>query len=222
MENIMQECPPFELTIVSEPELWAVQEQIVKDAFKFWEDFLQLRQGVNNDKKLDDVATSRFICIIRAVSWVESKHGTVGVNQAQKDPIQVGNPGDSAWKQFSGQVVNKDRFVGGPGAANYYANELPSAVENLVGFPLNGKLTSLVSKNDGHKDSNFNSTMSYYWGIAFLIHKINTKVVDGRTYKCGDCSVERMKNGAVAYNGRGDSTYKVKLEDALALIKCMK
>jgi hypothetical protein len=65
--------------------------------------------------------------------------------------------------------------------------------------------------------------MSYYWGIAFLIHKTNTEssISGGLTYKCGDCSIERMKRGAVAYNGGGNTDYGRRINEAIGLINCM-
>lgn len=210
---------------MSESTLWNQQKQKAESAFEFWNIFFGLRQGNNNNENLGTVCKSKFICIIRAVSWVESKHGTAGINQPQRDPMQVGNPNDIAWKQFTGQISQGDRFIRGPGLSpNYWAEDLPDATKNEARFPNQAELSTLTNMNNGHNDTNFNAVMSYYWGIGFLIQKINTESSlgdDRRTYKSGDCSTQRMKKGAVAYNGGGDTQYENKIAEALDLINCM-
>lgn len=214
-------------SLTSESDLWNQQKQKAKDAFDFWNSFLVLRQGSSNDQPLSPESISRFMCIIRAVSWVESKHGTAGANQPQRDPMQVGNPNDQAWEGFTGQIsgAKRDRFIRGPGATpNYWIDELPGAAKDREGFPDQAKFSVLTNQNQGHSDAGFNAIMSYYWGVVFLIHKINTEESLGSaraTYKCGDASIQRMKKGAVAYNGGGDPQYQQKIDDALELIGCM-
>ena len=207
-----------------EAKLWEAHKATAEKAFAFWEKFLVLRRGPKDDQPLDDTCRSRFLCIIRAVSWVESQHGTAGASQPARDPMQCGNPGDLWWKMLTGQTAKQDRFVRGPGATpNYDAKELPDAVKDLSDFPAAAKLGHLKDKLKGHQDANFNPTMSSYWGIVYLIHRTNTHSDLGdarRTYKCGDCSMDRMKKGAVAYNGGGDPKYGQKIEKALALIGC--
>src|SRR5207245_5668915 len=64
-----------------EATLWQAQKATAEAAFAFWERFLAFRKGAANDQPLDGACRSQFLCIIRAVSWVEAKHGTAGVQQ---------------------------------------------------------------------------------------------------------------------------------------------
>jgi hypothetical protein len=206
----------------TEAKLWSAQADKARAALAFWQQFLALRRGPNNDQPLDDSCRDRFLCVIRAVSWVESKHGTAGSHQPARDPMQCGNPADHWWQQLTGQTASSDRFVGGPGAGNYYAKELPDKAKDQPGFPADARLTQLADKTKGHNDANFNAAMSYVWGVVYLLHRINTHPdlgADRRTYKCGDCAVARMKKGAVAYNGGGDPMYGQKIDEAYAIIK---
>lgn len=197
---------------------WKVHSTRAENAFTFWNNFLRLRMGSANDKPLDQGNVDKFLTIIRAVSWVESKHGTVGTNQPARDPMQTGNPEDSWWTELIGKVEEpqQDRFVTGPGGKNYYASQLPGAVDKEPAFPTEAKLSYLQKKDDGHKDSKFNADMSYYWAIPYLIHRTNRS--NGATYKCGEITRAGLINGAVAYNGGGDPAYQTKIENALMLI----
>lgn len=194
-------------------QLWTIQKEKAINAFNFWNEFMALRMGDDNDRILDSTAKDRFIAIIRAVSWVESKHGSGSGNQAAKDPMQTGNPGDHWWKELTGQSGNGSRFILGPGKNNFWAKELSAAAENVPTFPDSGKIGKLANKSVGHGDPAFNAILSYYWGIAYLIHKVNTSVTDGKTYQCDDCLMERMIDGAVGYNGGGDSQYRKKITE---------
>jgi hypothetical protein len=106
-----------------EPKLWEAQRLAAEAAFDFWKGFLEFRMGAASDMKLDADCRDRFLCIIRAVSWVESKHGTFdGGTAGIRDPMQCGHPSDTWWKELTGQATTQDRFVGGPGAKNYDAD----------------------------------------------------------------------------------------------------
>lgn len=199
-----------------EIEKWKVHSTRAKNAFAFWNNFLRLRMGVNNGIPLDQDNADKFLKIIRAVSWVESKHGTSGENQPTKDPMQAGNPDDTWWTELIGNASSEDRFITGPGGKNYDASELPGAVDGETGFPTEAKLNYLQKNDDGHKDPKFNPVMSYYWSIPYLIHRANKS--NGGTYKCGEISRAGLVNGAVLYNGGGDSGYRTKIERALTLI----
>lgn len=205
-----------------EAELWAVQAPLVDLALAFWNGFLGLRMGAATGQPLDDAALRRLRHIIRAVSWVESKHGTAGTVQPERDPMQCGNPADTWWKELTAQLAEQDRFVRGPGLQpNYWAKELPAAVAKDSGFSSTAALAVLGDAAKGHKDAKFTREHSYWWGIPYLIHRINTQA-DAKTYQCGDLSRARLVNGAVTYNGTpekpGDKKYAEKLADALALI----
>ena len=200
----------------TEAQLWNVQKVRATSALTFWTKFLGLREGQQNTEALSDQYRDHWLCLIRAVSWVESKHGTAGANQPVRDPMQAGNPADAWWKSLTHQSGNSDRFVRGPGLTpNYWAHELPDATKNRAGFPANGKLGKLTDVKKGHKDAGFNPEMSYMWGVVYLLHRTNTQTSSGRTFKCGVYSKDRLMKGAVAYNGGGDPMYKNKIQQAL-------
>jgi len=105
---------------------WQALSSLSSNAFNFWRSFLILKMGQNNDQDLSQVAISQYMLIIRCVSWVESNHGT-GTGSSLKDPMQCGNPKDLWWKELiAGQnhAQERDRFISGPGGANYWAEGL--------------------------------------------------------------------------------------------------
>jgi len=222
---------------VDEPSAWDAQKDNAKNALNFWNAFMDLRQGpeLADDSTmpvLDSICLDHLLCIIRAVSWVESKHGTFdGNTQGIRDPMQCGNPGDTYWMELTGQTTESDNFVGGSNAGNYKANDLPGKAAIATGFPSNSALSGLTDQTQGHNDASFNPAMSYCWGVIFLIHKINTKgdPNDGtrKTYKCRDIGTisdglrTRLITGAVEYNGTGDAAYQQKITDTLAMIGCV-
>ena len=203
--------------VADEPTLWAGLEAIATGAFDFWHKFLDLRMGAANDQPLNATAIKNFRTIIRCVSWVESKHGSAGANFPARDPMQCGNPADIWWKTLIGGFPKTERFVGGPAAKNYWAEELPKAAAATAGFPATATVSHLGDPANGHKDAKFNSNTSFYWGVPFLIHKIN-KPPSAATYKCDTATKTRMIDGAVAYNGGGDPKYREKIEAAWKLI----
>lgn len=191
----------------AESDAWNKQSARAQKAFDFWNNLLNLRMGDN--QPLSDECKKNLMKMIRAISWVESQHGTgAGNNQPGRDPMQSGNPNDQWWQTLTGQDGKGDRIVGGPGKGNWWASDLP------------GVIGQQLPKN-GHGDPNFTPDMSYLWGILLFIQKTNTQRGLGagaRTYKCGDCSLDRLLDGAVAYNGGGDPKYRQKLQDALKAI----
>jgi len=207
-------------TSAGEATKWAAHLARAEAAFAFWRSFLQLRTGQANDQTLTAAQISRFNTIIRAVSWVESRHGTGTGNQPSRDPMQCGNPADVWWRELTGQTTEEDRFIGGPGAKNYDASELPAAAHAETNFPAAAKLTGLQDQTAGHGDPKFSADTSFYWAVPILIHKTNTDsgIANGRTFKCGDVSRERLVGGAVAYNGGGVADYKKRIDEAIDLI----
>ncbi|HUA64669.1 MAG TPA: hypothetical protein VME24_02405 [Alphaproteobacteria bacterium] len=205
-----------------EAQKWNIQMQRASDAFDFWNNFLILRCGSNNDQPIDPLSRSCFLLIIRAVSWVESRHGTGIGQEPARDPMQCGNPQDSWWEELTGPADSQgqDRFVSGPGGANYYASELPGAVEILPAFPVSARLSQMQNPKVGHDDPGFSADTSFYYGIPFLIQKINTddSIPNGKTYKCGNVSRERLVNGAVGYNGGGNPDYRNQINSTIDMI----
>jgi hypothetical protein len=104
----------------------------------------------------------------------------------------------------------------GPGGTNFWAGDLPDAAERAAGFPAAATISGLGNQALGHDDPAFNPTLSYYWGVPFLVHKINTSA-GAVTFKCGDLARDRLIDGAVAYNGGGDPRYRDKIVEALTL-----
>jgi hypothetical protein len=199
----------------SESGLWAKQESVATSSLNFATGFLGCRMGAARDP-LDENAVQRLLTILRAVSYVESVHGTQGANQPARDPLQCGNPNDSWWKELTGQSGNGSRFVRGPGLSNLWAKDVAAAAEATAGFDANASL-SLIEKNDGHDDANFGSAHSYLWGAIYLVYQINTTAGDP-AFACGDLSDDRLISGAVAYNGGGVSDYRKRITDALQII----
>ena len=194
-----------------------VHEATALAAIDFWNGFLILRMGAAGDKPLDAAALQRLAAIVRAVSWVESKHGTATTNQGTRDTMQCGHPQDAWWRQVtSAGRPGQDRFITGPGGTNFWAGDLPEAAERAAGFPAAATISGLGNQALGHDDPAFNPTLSYHWGVPFLVHKINASA-GAVTFKCGDLSRDRLIDGAVAYNGGGDPRYRDKIVEALAL-----
>ncbi len=186
-------------------------------ALDFYVTFLGCRKGAQHDQKIDTAARGRLLKILRAVSWVESAHGTSGENQPERDPIQCGNPKDAWWKELTGQSGKGSRFIHGPNLSNLWANKFVGEAEAFNGFPDAAKMSGLGSKKKGHTDGKFSQNHSYYWGVGYLIHRINTTAGD-KSYQCGDLSRDRLIDGAVECNGGGVKDYKERLNKALKLI----
>lgn len=199
----------------TEADLWSVQAPTAEAALDFAIKFLGCRKGAAADQPIDAAARARLLAIVRAVSIVESRHGTVGANQPKRDPIQCGNPEDSWWKELTGQSGQGSRFRRHPDLGNLWANEVADAAEATPGFPSSAKRSALAVLNNGHKNTGFKPAHSYTWGLIYLIYKINNQA-GAPAYSCGDLSRSRLVDGAVKYNGGGVPDYKAKLEAALA------
>ena len=200
--------------LASESDLWKKHETVATAALDFALEFLGCRMGPKNDTVLDQAAKDRLAAILRAVSIVESRHGTVGPNQPKRDPLQCGNPNDIWWKELTGQSGKGSRFIRGPGLANLWANEIGDEAEKVSSFPQEAKRSLLAKLIDGHKNSGFAPAHSYVWGVIYLIHRINTEIGD-KSYQCGDLSRDRLIKGAVTYNGGGVPDYQDRLIKAL-------
>ena len=109
-----------------EAKTWASQQNVADAAITFANRFLGLRKG-GADVKLAAADLARFLDIVRAVSWVESRHGTGSGNQPARDQMQCANPGDVWWRELTGQTAETDRFVRGGTLNNLDADELPAA-----------------------------------------------------------------------------------------------
>lgn len=200
---------------MSEQTAWDAVSSIADAALTYWNGFMGLSSA---GQPLTAEQISRLLCIIRAVSWVESNHGT-GPGSAAIDPMQCANPGDAWWKELSDCSHSQDHFVLGPGLSNYDACKLPAAAV-ASGLTDDANVFNLDDITQGHSDPKFKSVMSYYWGIPFVIFKIN-KTAGDKTYQCGDLSTDRLVAGAVAYNGGGVADYEIRIRTALLDSGCL-
>jgi hypothetical protein len=208
--------PKRTLAAPSESDLWKVQAAVAKQALDFIIDFLGCRISDSDSETLDAPAKDRLLAILRAVSIVESRHGTVGKNQPKRDPIQCGNPNDAWWKELTGQLGTGSRFIRHPSfKQNYWANEVGDGAEKATSFLAAAKRSLLATLKEGHKNGAFAPAHSYVWGTLYLIHRINHAAGDP-SYQCGGLSRDRLIDGAVSYNGGGVSDYRDRLVAALA------
>ena len=200
-----------------EAAAWANCKNAAGAAVKFSNGFLGLRKNGSDTAKLGDTDVQRFLDLVRAISWVESKHGTGAGEKPKVDPMQCGNPGDVWWKELTGQLTTMDRFVRGPGLGNLDADDLPAAAAATTGFEPKADLKKLgTDVKKGHNATGFAVEHSYYWAVPILIHKTN-KAAGDKTYQCSDLARSRLIAGAVSYNGGGDGNYQTKIEHALDL-----
>lgn len=200
---------------VAEAAAWTKVETLAIRALEFWNSFIGLRSG---SSALDPAGLAHLSIIIRAVSWVESRHGTGTRASSTVDPMQCANPRDAWWIELTDCSGRQDRFVRGPGLApNYNAGELPNAVASNPSFPVDASLSKLSSRKAGHDNAGFSQTMSYVWGVPFLIYKIN-KTAGDSAFQCKDLSRDRLVDGAVAYNGSGDPRYREKVTSTIDMI----
>ncbi len=206
-------------SLSNEAVAWAAVSEIASAAFDFWNGFLDLRAG---GEKLGTPEQSRFLCVIRSVSWQESRHGTGAGRTAGVDPMQCGNPKDAWWRELNGSPLEGDLLIGGPLAGKWYASDLPRTMKTTPGFPPSACLSDLSDPRKGHDAADFNQTISYYWAVPILVHKTNTGpgIPNGKTYECGNCDFERLIRGAVNYNGGGVANYGRGIRDALSLSGC--
>jgi hypothetical protein len=79
-------------SVPGEAAAWARQEPLALAAIDFWNRVLRLAAGASLDRPLDGAALQRLVAIVRAVSWVESRHGMATTNQGPRDPMQCGHP----------------------------------------------------------------------------------------------------------------------------------
>ena len=206
-----------------EEEWWGEVKGIVEPTITFWVNWLR-EDDENGCPEL-------LICIIRAISWVESRHGHGTGNHAARDPIQVGNPNDAAWKNIgiNDSIALGDRPVrqgalpgvswkNMPGDVNAVINPVPPPDPPVLPFEINP--TFLPA--DGHNNASFTKEMSYFWGIIWYFYSLQQAMPAGQraAWRLGNCDPENLIAGAVRYNGGGDPDYEQKIKDALTLICC--
>lgn len=218
-----------------EQEAWDESEYGPKylDPFlDFWLDWLGARksdEGGTNRRPISKECKGKLKCLIRAISWVESRHGTGTGNQPKRDPMQVGNPNDDAHKSITGVITQPGPVREGPlpGVPKY--DELPGRMKNPL--PGDGPAAPEPFKNptyeyppDGHNSESFTPADSFFWGILWYIMRTNQR--DGLSppraaWNFRNCSMDYLIDGAEAYNGGGDPAYRDKIIAALKLSGCM-
>ena len=191
---------------------WDAQKANAEKALDFWINFLGVVDKDGNP--ISDKCKKCLLCIIRLISYVESKHGTAGANQPGRDPMQSGNPRDEWYRAIMGadpEKKKKERIVRGGEKKSFWIEELPEELEKEDSTP-DGVVPL---PKTGHDFKGFTPAMSYFWGILLLLRRLNKK-----TYKIEDCSWSKLVEAGVKYNGGGDPDYKDKLDDAASKIDC--
>ena len=198
-----------------EARLWPSIQPGAEDSVRFWNIFFALRSGSN---ALTISQVQRLIDLVRAVCWVETKHGTYagGASRGLVDVMQCADLRNPWWKELITRSSGSDRFVGGPGRSSWWADQLPAAAAADPLFDQAAAITTLTRPAAGSSDSNFSPIHSLYWGVPLLLEKMNG-AAGSRTYQCGDLDRSRLLAGARAYNGGGDSLYERKVDAALKL-----
>jgi hypothetical protein len=178
----------------------------------FWVNWL--RQDGQN------ACPQQLICIIRAISWVESEHGHGSGSSASRDPMQVGNPQDTAWNNIgkNSSTSPGDRPIRQGSLTGYSWAQIPNVV-NVSTLPYTIDPTFLPS--DGHNNANFTQQMSYFWGIIWYFYSLQVATSIG-AWSLGNCDPTNLISGAVQYNGGGDPNYGQKIKDALKMVCCSK
>jgi hypothetical protein len=197
---------------------WDAHKAVAKRFVDEWADWIcmsSVRYGPGEQgQPLTDACKARLLCLVRAISWVESRHGTGTGNQPAKDPMQAANPNDSWWLELT-TAAGVDRIVRGGDRPSRNINQVPAEADIPEG--VRGTMSDDV-KAKGHRSGEFTSTMSYGWGVLGFFRKIN----EVRTYHVpeGLCECKALHDAAVRYNGDGDPDYGKKIDDALALTGC--
>lgn len=205
-----------------EARLWPPLQKNAEASVKFWNSFLGLRS--DNDG-LTTAQIQRIVDLVRAVCWVESKHGTYeGETQhGDVDVMQCADTRNPWWVELIAPAAERDRFIGGPAAGNlparpnWWADELPAAAAADATFNKAAAISTLTKPKLGSQGANFKPVHSLYWGVPYLIHRMNSGVGVKKTFQCSDLARKRLLDGAVAYNGKGDAAYGTKIENAMKL-----
>lgn len=204
---------------------WTALEPVRDAAFFFWSEVLALRERDAHGKEVPlDGCKAAYSGILRALSWVESRHGRRGQQRPAADPVQCGHPRDPWWRlELNGKGGSS--FKTGTGKT-YRSNELPGVARAFVGPPVLPPAADpahLANPRKGHNDPNFTAETSFYWALPKALHAINTS--QGRfAYQCACDDRERFLRGALGYNHRfgsplGDADYFWKLRRTVDKLK---
>ncbi len=161
--------PPPCMLDPQEEEWWDEVKGIAVPTISFWVNWL--REDDQND------CPDLLVCIIRAISWVESRHGHGTGNHANRDPMQVGNPNDSAWKNIGINDSNGlgDRPVRQGSLPGLSWKDIPANVNQIINptpppdppvLPYAIDPTFLPA--NGHQNNDFTKQMSYFGLLPFF------------------------------------------------------
>jgi hypothetical protein len=243
---------------VKEQERWTrpdlpgglIPQNLAQIAVDYWMEFFDPLETVDGvDVDLGVEGRRFFLNTLRAVSWVESLHGHGGGVHPAEDPMQCGNPKDPWWMVLSTETKadffklrppRPDHPIPGPPRPRregMYAFELAKHVDRDARVDEQAKLKILGdARKKGHQAPGYNSKLSYFWAVPYLIHRIN-RAKPHRTYHFGSWRYSpyllvnrfpvRLLEGAVAYNGTsrkspngvGDKHYRSKIERAFAVLR---
>lgn len=155
---------------------------------------------------------------------MESRHGTGAGSSAAKDPMQVGNPADAAWKNIgkNPSVAQGDRPIRQGALPGLSWKDIPANAPAVQG------VNPTFLPSDGHQNANFTQDMSYYWGVIWYLYSLQVATTFG-AWRLGDCDATKLIDGAKTYNwgsptyqGHGDPQYGDKIVAALKLVCCSK
>lgn len=160
----------------------------------------------------------KLTCIIRAISWVESRHGHGSGFNPTRDPMQVANPSDAAWLNIGKNPSNAldQRPVRQGTLTGYSWKDIPNNAPAMTG------VNPTFLPATGSNDPNFTKQMSYYWGVIWYFYSLQQVMPEGQrgAWRLGNCDTNLLINGAIQYNGGGDPNYGQKIRDALKLVCC--
>ncbi len=150
-------------------------------------------------------------------------------NHPARDPMQSGNPDDACHRSLTDPNApspGPKREGTRPGIEHY--RDLPDMIKKdpQTPAPFNGPEYTIPE--EGHRSPEWGPDDGFFWGIPWYFQRTNQ--YDRRpasegpngTWNFGDCSMERLIDGAARYNGGGDPEYREKIKQALKASGCSK
>lgn len=211
-----------------EQECWDQVKDLVQPTIDFWVDWLRDDEPSPEKKVCPDL----LLCIIRAISWVESRHGCGTGNFPERDPMQIGNPNDSGWENIGNNPSTDpgERPIREGVLPGLSWEDIPGDVDRIINGPpppedpvLPYNIDPTFLPDDGHKDEDFTKEMSYFWGIIWYLYSLQVGSELG-AWKIGNCEPANLMKGVEWWGPRETprqiQEYRQKIEEALCLIGC--
>ncbi len=211
---------------------WAEAKEMVSASLDFWASWL--REG-EDGKDAENPCPNLMMCVMRAISFNESRYGKGSGNQPARDPMQVGNPGDVAWQNIGvntssapgNRLVRQGALPGMSWAqtavnVNSIINGPPAPSPPKLPFTID----PLLHPSNGHNSPQFTKEMSYFWGTAWFLYGLQQVAPAGKraAWRFGDCDPGVLFKAARHYNGTGagagDQEYARKLKEAMKRSCC--